>query len=488
MRGTQDNRAGLLLRAYPDCAAAGHQREGIVSNNLRRPFDAERNGGRGVSAQSAVFVGYAHNYPSAVRAIGHQSRVIGSHEELLVNALSGIFLLDDLVAAQISLDGEIARGNTLQLKAEWRMRQIAELGAIGVGFGDQLFADVELDVVAVGAHYRVGERIGEVAPCRPDEAGFQHNFFTRITLRCVKAGRGLGQTEDVAHTVEADAVAGTEVVMRVVVEGTPSDAARILRIRSQLIVYSRMPQRVLGQAFGVVVWFGNEGMPDELCVQIAWMIRRPQRKTEVVHGEHIFQPLGIILVPYASGRAGGIQLLGQAISAGIEVVIILRFVHAYAPKHNRGMVPIAANHATDVVHRQILPGLVADVLPAGNLFQHQEAHFIASIKKVWRLRIVRGANDIHLQLILENMSVAPLDPCRHRLAHKRKRLVMVQPAEFDHFPVQLKPVIGELRLPETDAALDFVQSDFALLDARDHRVQVRSGRLPTLNGAEVGKR
>src|SRR5215472_6255085 len=130
MRGTQDNRAGLLLRADPYCAAAGHQREGIVSNDLRRPFDAERDGGRGVSAQSAVFVGYAHYYTSAVRAIGHQSRVIGTHEELLVNPLSGIFLLDDLFAGQISLDGEIARGHTLQLKAEWRMRQIAELRAI----------------------------------------------------------------------------------------------------------------------------------------------------------------------------------------------------------------------------------------------------------------------------------------------------------------------------------------------------------------------
>src|SRR5215472_336359 len=227
MRGTQDNRAGLLLRADPYCAAAGHQREGIVSNNLRRPFDAECDGGRGVSAQSAVFVGYTHSYASAVRAIGHQSRVIGSHEELLVNALSGIFLLDDLVAAHISLDGEIARGNTLQLKAEWRVREIAVLGAIGIGFRDQLFADVELDVVAVGAHYRVGERVGEVAPGRPDEAGLQHNLFTWITLRCVKAGGGLGQTEDVAHAVEAYAVAGTKVVMRVVVEGAPSDAARI---------------------------------------------------------------------------------------------------------------------------------------------------------------------------------------------------------------------------------------------------------------------
>src|SRR6516225_12422093 len=111
MRGTQDNHAGLLLRADPYCAAAGHQREEVVPNNLRRPFDAERDGGRGVSAQCAVFVGYAHYYTSTVRAIGHQSRVIGSHEELLVNALSGIFLLDDLAGAQIPLDGEIARGN-----------------------------------------------------------------------------------------------------------------------------------------------------------------------------------------------------------------------------------------------------------------------------------------------------------------------------------------------------------------------------------------
>ena len=38
-----------------------------------------------------------------------------------------------------------------------------------------------------------------------------------------------------------------------------------------------------------------------------------------------------------------------------------------------GMVPIAPDHLAYVANRQILPGVLADVLPAGNLFEHQQA-------------------------------------------------------------------------------------------------------------------
>jgi hypothetical protein len=32
------------------------------------------------------------------------------------------------------------------------------------------------------------------------------------------------------------------------------------------------------------------------------------------------------------------------------------------------MIPVAANHAADIVDGNVLPGFIADVLPAGNFF------------------------------------------------------------------------------------------------------------------------
>jgi len=43
------------------------------------------------------------------------------------------------------------------------------------------------------------------------------------------------------------------------------------------------------------------------------------------------------------------------------------------------MIPVAADHAADVINGDQLPGLVADVLPAGNLFEDEKADFVASI-------------------------------------------------------------------------------------------------------------
>ena len=39
-------------------------------------------------------------------------------------------------------------------------------------------------------------------------------------------------------------------------------------------------------------------------------------------------------------------------------------------------------------------GLIADVLPAGNFFQDEQADFVAGIEEMAGLRIVRGADDV----------------------------------------------------------------------------------------------
>jgi hypothetical protein len=63
----------------------------------------------------------------------------------------------------------------------------------------------------------------------------------------VESGGGLGLAKDVGDAVVADAVAGAEVGVGVVVESAPADAARILRIGSELVVDARVADGVLAQ-------------------------------------------------------------------------------------------------------------------------------------------------------------------------------------------------------------------------------------------------
>ena len=63
-----------------------------------------------------------------------------------------------------------------------------------------------------------------------------------------------------------------------------------------------MPHHVLGNMFHVVDPLGGVCMPDEFRIQIPRMIRLPQRETKIVHGEDVFQQLGIVVIADAAGR------------------------------------------------------------------------------------------------------------------------------------------------------------------------------------------
>src|SRR5215471_20014270 len=122
----------------------------------------------------------------------------------------------------------------------------------------------------------------------------------------------------------------------------------------------------------------------------------------------------------------------QGIRTGVEVMVVLRFVNTHSPQNYGGMVPVTPDHATDIVNCQILPLLISNVLPARDFFQHQESQFIAGIKKMRRLRVVRSANNVAFQFLLENLSVPPLHPSRHGLTNDRKSLVTVETTKLDY--------------------------------------------------------
>ena len=214
------------------------------------------------------------------------------------------------------------------------------------------------------------------------EGGHQDDLLIGVALRAVEAGGGLGLAEDVGDAVVADAVAGAEVAVGVVIEGAPADAAGVLRIGGQLIVDAGVADGVFAQPLDVVDGLGGIGVADEFGIQIEGMIGRLEREAEVVHGEDVFKELGLLEVADAAGLPGGVELVGQGVGAGVEVVVVARLVDAHAPENDGRVVPVAADHAADVVDGDVLPGKIADVLPAGNLFEDQESDLVAGVEEV----------------------------------------------------------------------------------------------------------
>lgn len=139
---------------------------------------------------------------------------------------------------------------------------------------------------------------------------------------------------------------------------------------------------MLGHARHIVEPLGREHVPAELGIEVQRVVRHPQREAEVVHREDVLQPLGVVDVADAARLAQVVQLVRQRVGPGVELVVVLRLVDTHAPQDDGGMVPAAPDHLTHVPHGHVLPRLVADVLPAGDLLQHQQAQFVAGVQEV----------------------------------------------------------------------------------------------------------
>src|ERR1700757_629391 len=104
-----------------------------------------------------------------------------------------------------------------------------------------------------------------------------------------------------------------------------------------------MTNGVLSEAFHLVDRLRGIRMPTKFCIQIPRMIGRLQGPAEIVHGEHVFQELGLLEVANASRLPCGIELMRERIGARVEVVIVSRFVDAHAPENDRWMIPVPPN-------------------------------------------------------------------------------------------------------------------------------------------------
>ena len=142
--------------------------------------------------------------------------------------------------------------------------------------------------------------------------------------------------------------------------------------------------------------------------------------------------------------------MSHRVRLGVKVMIIFGFIDAHAPQNNGRMVPIPPDHAAHVVDRERLPRIVSNMLPARNLFQHQQTHLITGVQKMPGLRIVRGADDVAAQIVLHDVRVLSLCPLAHGIAGIGEGLVAVETAELECLAVELEAFRRELHLAEAE--------------------------------------
>src|SRR4051794_38223762 len=105
------------------------------------------------------------------------------------------------------------------------------------------------------------------------------------------------------------------------------------------------------------------------------------------------------------------------------------------------MVAIAHHHILHVPNAPVLPRVVADELPAGQLLENEETDFIAALQKLRILRIMRCSNDIDPELVLQDLGVARLQSIGRRSPDERERLVAIEPSQLEGFAVDVEATI-----------------------------------------------
>ena len=387
------------------------------------------------------------------------------------------------------------------VKNHRRMWQVRVTLAVGLGALGRKVAHLQFHVVAVGQHDQ-GQHFAAVffAP-GPVGHGLQHHLLSRVALAGVAPGGELGFAEDVHHAVVADAVARTEVFVGVVVKHAPANGATDDGVLVRLVQHIQVACHMFGLAvFGVdalggvhvAVELGDE--VGHLMVQAGHLAGLAQRcwgnalhplgrghVAEVIDGVHVFQQLAVFDVAHATGLAGAVQAARHGVGAGVEVVVVLRLVDAHAPDDDGGVVPVALDHAAHVFHRLVLPSLATDVLPARDLFKHQQADLVAAVQKVGGLRVVRGAHQVALEHVFHHVSVFFLRALAHGVAHVGEALVAVQAADLDVFVIEEKALGGEARSAKAEAGAELV----AVVQGGAHQVQLGCVQLPELEAGQL---
>ena len=287
----------------------------------------------------------------------------------------------------------------------------------------------------------------------------------------------------------ANAVAGAELLVGVVVKHAPAEGTGNILLRGNCVQHTRMAQHMLQAVFFVVKGFGR--------IHVTAVFRDQKRLFgvggdrrfrltaglhavvyKVVIGVDVLQQLAVLVTAHAAGRSGGIEFMCRRVGAHIKIVVVLALVDADAPEDDGRVVAVFAHHLPDGLHRHILPRVVAEVLPAGDLGKDRHAQLVTALHKVVRLRIVRGSHRVAAELIFQNFRIEPLHGARHGVARVGIALVAVESAQLEFSAVEIKAVLFEFRLAEADGAALFVHDRAVLYQLGAQLIQGRAERVP----------
>ena len=127
--------------------------------------------------------------------------------------------------------------------------------------------------------------------------------------------------------------------------------------------------------------------------------------------------------------------MGNTVCHAVQLVIVLTFVDPHTPQNDAGVISVLQHHLPGVFHGLLFPVRAADVLPAGNLREHQQTEAVALVKEIVTLGVVGGAHRDTSQFFLEDSSVLPLETFWSGVADVGPALVPVQPPQEGLLPI-----------------------------------------------------
>ena len=353
----------------------------------------------------------------------------------------------------------------------------------------------QADAVGIGEGPDFAELGGGPLPLVQAAGDLQHG--PKVLLGGIDRRGQLGIAEHIHDPVVADAVPGAEILVGIVVEGAPADAAG-----DAIQGIHGVQHRRVAQGMGQAVRFVVEGLCGE---HVAVVLRHQVGGAEVVHhlalfrqalvippvdeiiiGIHVLQQMAVADAADAPGLPGGVQGMGPLIGAPVEGVVVRGLVDAHAPEDHAGMAAVLPHHIVHVPHGLLLPVLPADMLPAGDLREDQKAQLVAAVQEGLGLGIVGGAHHIQAQLLPQDLRVPLLHIVGHGVAHIGIGLMPVQAPEGQLFPIEEEALRAEFRIPEAEAHAALVQ--LLSRSVQQHRrqgIEVRLLRAPALRAGAV---
>ncbi len=282
-----------------------------------------------------------------------------------------------------------------------------------------------------------------------------------------------------------------------VVDAAPRQNAAVGGVGAGLLIHLSMElglllQRLRGVDPAVERRSGDRAHRLADQVGDAWNRRRDRgvaiRRAIVVIPEHVLGPAGRGLgVHRSGGLARAVELVGELPSLGIQRRIAGGLVESRSPDDDRRPVAIADHHVVHVLQEDPVEVLVSDVLPARRLLPHHQPQLIAGVEEMRRLRVVRAADHVAVELVLDQLRIPGLKPRRRRHPGVGKQLVTVESEDLEPFAVQVEAVQPKDRLPEAHRHLEGVGGDRRAAERDPERVELRPAWRPQPDPAQVAK-